>query len=457
MPDISLGLGAYNRGQGVLPEIKCINLFPEQTPTNTRGVALLQRPSLLAWVSAGSGPCRGLYRRAGVISGNVLHVSATSLYKVNTAGTATLVGTIPGTARVSIAGSGTYAVIANDTSGYYTNGSTVTEMTIPDGDGISSVDYLDGYFLFIYAATEQFGWTAIGGITIDALDFASAEQSPDALICLKVLGDEIWLIGQESTEVWVPTGNADLPFQRVSSRVFPKGCINRDTVCVLDNTLFWVGNDHIVYRASDVPTRVSTNSIEERIRNADRTALRAWFFPWDGHLFYALTIGDQGTFVFDVSTGQWCEFASYGRDAWRAHLGAVTDDYVVAGDDASGQIWRLSDDVFLDGTDPISWEATAGVNVNGGRPMCHNLHIDVSKGTATVAQTDHFIEKRHSDDAGRTFTDWSARSLGATGEYKTRVTYRAQGSMRSPGRVIDIRCTSPLRMRISGARINEKY
>jgi hypothetical protein len=457
MTDIALGLGAYNRGNGLLPEVKCINLFAEETRSSSRGVALLQRPALSAFTSAGNGPCRGLYRRAGVLNGDFLHLSGANLYRVTEAGAATLLGEIPGFGRVSIAGSGAYAVIANNTGGYYTDGSTVTALSVPDLSGISSVDYLDGYFLFIYTSTEQFGWTAIGGITIDALDFASAEQSPDALVCLRVLGDEVWLIGKESTEVWVPTGNADLPFQRVNGRVFPKGCINRDTVAVLDNTLFWVGNDHIVYRAAEVPTRVSTNSIEERIRNGDKSTLRAWCFPWDGHLFYALTIGGQGTFVFDVSTGQWCEFTSYNRAVWRAHLGAVTEDYVLAGDDETGQLWKMSDAVFLDGTDPIQWEATAGVAVGGGRPMCHNLHVDISKGTAPVSQTDHYLEKRHSDDGGRTFTDWHANSLGALGEYETRVTYRREGSMRSPGRVIHLRCSSPLPMRITAARINEKF
>ena len=112
--------------------------------------------------------------------------------------------------------------------------------------------------------------------------------------------------------------DADLPFQRSSGRQFSRGCAARDTVVVLDNAVFFLGDDRIVYRAEEAPKRVSTFGIEERLRKCasigDASALS---FTVDGHAFYLLNIPGEGSFAFDVSSGQWAEWQSYGRKTFR--------------------------------------------------------------------------------------------------------------------------------------------
>lgn len=457
MSTIYLGKGAYSRSNGLVPEIKCINQFVETTPTAETGVVLLPRPALDPWLEVGTGPIRALFSEAGVFEGDYVVVSDNNAYRVTSWGLVLDLGDVGGSGNVDIAGSDGYVVVANGYAGYYTTGSTLQEIVFPDDAGMSSVDYIEGYFIFARAQSQAFYWTAIGNITVDPLDFASAERSPDILVAVRVLSDEVWLFGEASVEVWVPTGDGTLPFERVNGRVFDRGCINRATVARLDDSLFWVGSDHVVYRAQGVPGRISTNSIEERIRDADKSNLHAWAFTWDGHLFYALTIDVQGTFVFDALTGQWCEFASYGRSAWRAAFGTSNQELVTVGDDETGQLWRLSSDVFLDGTDPIVIESTGMLAIAGKRYLNSNFAVDVAKGTAAAGVEHNPIEMRYSDDAGRTFSGWKQMSMGKMGEYSKRVIFRQLGQTRPPGRLYHVRMSSPVPYRLTKAVANELF
>lgn len=457
MPAIPLGLNAYNRAAGRLPAVRCVNQYVEPTSVESDGTVLLPRPALAAFATVGDGPIRGLYRQAGTFGGDFLVVSGAELYRVTSAGVATLLGSVPGVARVTIASSGVYAVIATGEGAYSTDGLTVAPIAFPDGAGVTSVDYMNSYFLFSRAGSQAFYWSAVAGITVDALDYASAESTADNLVGLRVIGDELWLFGETTTEVWIPTGNADLAFQRVTGRISPRGCIGRDTIAKLDNTLFFVGNDRIVYRAGDVPQRISTHSIEETLRKGTASDFRAWSFSFDGHTLYVLTAGDLGTFCYDLASQQWCEFKSYGRSSWRAHLGAYNSDFTLCGDDESGALYKLDNDVYLDASDPIERTVTAGVEVSSGRPPNNNFSLQVATGTAAVDVSDHVVELRQSDDLGNTWGNWQSRDLGAIGEHGKRVIWRRRGLMRPPGRVFEIRITSPVAYRLSGATINDEF
>jgi hypothetical protein len=103
----------------------------------------------------------------------------------------------------------------------------------------------------------------------------------------------------------------------------------------IDNALIWVSETaeegRVVYRGGQTtPQRVSTNGIEERLKGT--AALSAFGFVFDGHAFYALRIAGVGTFLYDISTGAWCEWASYGRDNWRVQCaGAAPGGAAAAG------------------------------------------------------------------------------------------------------------------------------
>jgi hypothetical protein len=337
---------------------------------------------------------------------------------------------------VSIAGDGNEMVIANGTGLYRTDGVGLTTIAFPDAAGVSSVAYLGGYLIGSRTGSQKFYWSGIlDGTTWNALSFASAERAPDNLVALTVVGDELWLFGQ-------------------AGRLYSKGCRSKDTVVVADNTAFWVGNDGIVYRGSAIPQRVSDFGIEERIANTAPLALKAWTFTFEGHSFYVLTTVD-GTFAYDISTSEWAEFTSYGRTGWRAHVGAMLPNgTVVAGDDTTGALWKLTRTTLTDNGDAILKLFTAGTPAAGKGFALDNVELDMATGLATTG-LDPVIKMRRSRDGGLTWTNWRPASVGKSGNYGKRVTWRRLGHVAEPGIIMEFRMTDAAPWRISRLRGND--
>jgi hypothetical protein len=459
MTVVPLGVSSFKRTLAHTPEVLLMNMFVESDPTNLIDkIVRLQRPALVPFGNVGNGPIRGMFQEAGIFGGKFIVVSGPQLALVNSDGVKTPVsGEVEGSGRVSIAANKLRTLIATGGKLYMTDGVTLTTVATPDDVPMSAVAEMNGYFLISQTNSQRIYFIPPGATTIDALDFFSAENSADNVVTLKTIGDELWALGESSIEPFSPTGGADLPFARLSGRVYPKGCANRDTAVPLDNSLFWVGSDKIVYRADTVPQRVSDNGIEERLRKADATGFRAWAYALDGHTFYVLTIGTQGTFAFDVSTQTWCQFQTYGRETWRAHLGTQSDgSLIVAGDDTTGQLWRLDPEASTDDGEPIIRELTGAVPVIGKPVRCNNFHVRVSTGHVKPGLIPKLM-LTISDDEGQTWDDWRYIELPPTGVYNFLAAEWGLGLMREPGRVFKLRMTDDCVARISYSRINEAF
>lgn len=148
----------------------------------------------------------------------------------------------------------------------------LSPVAVPDEVGAVSVGFIAGYIIVICAQGEgvngRFYWVKPGEITIDPLNFATAERAPDPVLSVRVVGDQFWLIGTNSTEIWYPTGDADTPFRRVQGRLFDRGVWEGTDAQIKDSVMI-VDSDGVVYQITGGgPQRVSNNSIEERIRKA---------------------------------------------------------------------------------------------------------------------------------------------------------------------------------------------
>jgi hypothetical protein len=150
-------------------------------------------------------------------------------------------------------------------------GSTYAAITTPDNDGIVSVGVIAGYCICVVAQGEgkngRFYWIEPGEIIIDPLNFATAERSPDPVWQVVVVGDQFWLPGSSTNEVWYPSGDGLAPFQRQQGRLFDKGIWEGTIVQVKDDVMA-VGTDGTVYRIGAEPVVVSTPGIAQRLREA---------------------------------------------------------------------------------------------------------------------------------------------------------------------------------------------
>lgn len=447
---IPFGIGAYRRDAGHFAELKCINMFAEKSPTTEGQVALIGRWGLLSSASYGSGPVVAVMWKSGVFNSDLFTLSGVDLYRG-----ATLIGTINGSGPVSFAFSDLELVVTRGQSAWSYDGTDLAEIAFPDGANVRAVAFVAGLFVFVRDESGKFYWSAVlDARTIDALDFATAESSPDPLRDIVVMRGNVFLLGASTIEVWYVTGALDLPFTRVDQRLYPIGVIATGCARELDNTLFLIGHDGLVYRLDEVAQRLSDHGIEERV--GESAAYSTFTIEYQGHKFFCIRL-DQGTWCYDAATGQWCEFASYGRDNFAAQCAVVVERVVYLGDDTAGTVWTFTDTPQDDGA-ALEGRWTAGVRIDGGTQVIDNLQVDANVGWTEFLSgqgADPLIEMRASRDAGATWGNWRSAPLGRQGHYRNRARWTRMGMFDSPGALLEFRITDPSPRRVSGVMANE--
>jgi hypothetical protein len=373
---------------------RMVNLFPEIVPDGGETSGFLNRaPGLDLLVTVGTGPIRGLWTFNGI--GYV--VSGTELYSLTTGYVATLRGTVAGAGPVSMSDNGTQLFIAANGPGYIYNSSTAVFAPITDVDfaGALIVGYLDGYFVFIQPNSQIFWITQLlDGSSVDPLDFASAEGSPDGLVSMIIDHGQIWLFGTNSVEVWYDSGAADFPMTRIQGAFNEIGCAAAFSVAKLDNGIFWLGADArgqgIVYRANGYTgTRVSTHAIEYAIAQYGNISdAIAYTYQQEGHAFYVLTFPTgNATWVYDVSTQAWHERAGFDNGLFMRHRSncqMAFNSQILVGDYVNGNIYAFDLDVYADNGSIQkwlrSWRALPTGQNNLKRTVHHTLQLDAETG-----------------------------------------------------------------------------
>ncbi len=450
MTALAYAKGTYRRLAAGLPELRAVNVFVEAAATSQDGVVIISRPGLSVGSVRGTGPIRALFHQDGTLNGAVFSVSGSEVWGTTSR------GAIAGSGPTSFAASATQVIVTAGGPLYQVDTGPVDAVTFPDNAAVTAVAYLGGYFIAIRDGTQRFYWSALRDASKwDGLDYASAESSPDPLRDVVVVGDVLFLLGAATIEAWVNVNDETLPFTRIEGRNMQRGVRATGCAVELDSALFWIGDDHRVYRSGAVPEGLSDAGIEERI--AASASVSAFTFAYEGHKFFAVRL-DTETLLYDVATREWCEFASFGRGNWRARCAAYVNGQTILGDDETGAVWGLRDASLSDDGQPISKLFTAFQPVQDGSYTLDVIHLDADFGsTPSLAGqgADPLVELRSSRDGGRTWSGWRQASLGKQGQYRARAMWRRFGSFDAPGAMFEIRCTDPVRFRVSAVRANE--
>jgi hypothetical protein len=377
---------------------RMVNLFPEVIPEGGKEAAFLNRaPGLNFLQTVGTGPIRGLW--AHQTNGSDFYVvSGNEFYKLSGLNaTPILLGTVIGAGPVSIADNGTQLFIAANGPSYIYNEVTNVFAAINDPDfvGAKTVAYLDGYFVF-NQPNSQIIWVSqlLNGSSVDPLDFASAEGSPDGVVGLIADHRELWVFGTDSVEVWYNSGAADFPLQRIQGAFNEIGCASAYTIAKMDNGLFWLGTDArgqgIVYRANGYTgVRISTHAIEYAIAQYGNISdAIAYTYQQEGHAFYVLTFpSGNATWVYDVATQAWHERAGFDSGEFMRHRSNCQCNFggnIIVGDFQNGNIYTLDLDVYADNGGIQkwlrSWRALPTGQNNLKRTAQHSLQLDCETG-----------------------------------------------------------------------------
>lgn len=412
------------------PKRRSVNLIP--APIEGAGepvkTAFKDWPGLVEFADLGA-QIRGAINS----NGRRLVVAGSSLLELASGGTSTSLGTIStSTGLVDFAANASQICVTDGANLYVLNRATNTLTTAAGYGGGSRIDVLNEFMFFVDAGTGRVGWTNVGdATTIGALDYATAEESPDNLICPIVSGGELLLIGKSSIEVWRLIGGDEVIVP--SGRSIEVGCDSPMTPRRLDNTVFFIGVDEergqrgVFKIAGSVHQRISNRWVEELINGLDLTDAVGAAFYFEGNAFYTLNIPTLETsLVYDVMSGLWFEAGEWVNGAWQqvrwnVHLSAFNKTLLGGSD---GKLYSLSATTSSNDGDVLR---RCVVMPEIRRPDAKTIRFPELRVICDTGAGGTLMV-RWSDDSGNSWGDWEYISLGEIGNFDHCVSLHAMGS-----------------------------
>lgn len=439
------GISEFQRRRGDFPELSNVNLLAEEIPTEP-GVTLQSRPGLETTdITMGSGPVKELFQIDGVLSNGLFGVSGTKLYNG-----ATELGTVTGTGNISFAGYEDFVFVTAGQSIHSWDSSTFATLTFPDDADVSKIAVGASRLIALRKDTGKFYWSGILNTTIDALNFATAENSPDKLIDLIYLADRLILFGSETVEFWPATGDSDLPYAPLSGATWQVGCKAVGLAQHFNRGFAWITNYNEVCVNS--PENIVSDP-ELQIQISNSSSVEMFTFYVDDNEYLAIRLDDK-TWVYGARTQVWSIFESYDKDNWVCQC--FENGYF--GSDQNGTLLQFSAEAYEDLEGPIERRFEGWVSLMGQPLQIGNIQLRTNPGTTPFLTGDYLnptVELRTSRDGGKTWQKWKSRSLGTQGNYRAKTVWSSMGQFGYPGVLVQVRCSDPVPFRVSNLTYNE--
>lgn len=158
----------------------------------------------------------------------------------------------------------------------------ILQVIVPDDLAVKAVAYIKSFVLVVVAAGQgvngRFFWIRPGATRIEPLDFATAETLPDTCHSVRVIGDQAFFFGPNSTEAWYPTGQEStegttLPFAPSQGQVFTAGVWEGTDVLMNDGVALVDMNGQPWFITPSGANPIGTPGIVERIRQSQMQQL----------------------------------------------------------------------------------------------------------------------------------------------------------------------------------------
>lgn len=332
----------------------------------------------------------------------------------------------------------------------------------------TQVIWVDGFFIFIIKNSNTFYVSEWNSLIVSALDFASAEGSPDTIMAIIALRRQVLIFNGRTCEIFSNTGNASFPFERVEGGFIENGLLAEWSLAKIGGVVAWLGRDESGQGQVNVASgashqRISTHAIEQAIKSyANPEDATAYTYQDGGHNFYVLNFA-EATWVYDFSTKLWHERAYTGTAGLERHRSEFCVFFPnlgvhIVGDYDDSNVYQFDDETKTDNLNMITRKRTFPHVSNGKKSLFHeSLKIDMKvgvglDGAATLQGNDPQGMLKWSDDGGKTWSNEEWASLGKIGEYETEVEFRRLG-MAKISRVYDFTITDPVDVVLMGAEI----
>jgi hypothetical protein len=333
----------------------------------------------------------------------------------------------------------------------FVSGETYEVGTDAFPDTATHVQFMDGFFLWNNPASSgQFVKSAsYDGTDIDALDFATAERSPDELQGILRSDRQLWLVGKDTAEVWFNSGALDFPFEPVPSGFSEWGTPAPYSMTQTSGLSFWLSQNEagqgLVVMANGLQISIiSTPEIAAQIASfTDLTTCYSFTYQKYQHTFVAFTFQtDETTLVYDTTEKAWHTWHSNDLGYHRSTGHTFIYDKHLVGDPITGRIYELDWDVNTDNGEIITRRrVTPTFHAEDKDIRWDVIEIDIKEGVGDATTPDPQMMLRWRDDNG-SWSNWHSRSMGKVGERNKKLRWRRLG--RSSERVFEIQVTDPV-------------
>jgi hypothetical protein len=401
---------------------------------------------------------------------------------------------------------GTYVMSSSQTVGSETM-YALNFSVLPTSDGAFTganvVDIVDNYFIYNYPNTQQWAASNILSPITPALSFASKFTGPDNLVSLIADHGQVYLLGEQTSEVWADVGTFPFPFQRIPGSSSQHGIVAPFSIARVGNSFAYLsknirGQAQVVLMNGYFPQRISTHAVENTLVNAVVSDAVAWTYQQEGHEVYVLSFPTLDlTWAYDVSTGMWHKWLYVDdNNVYHRHRGNCVANFqnmILIGDWEKGIIYELDPNVYTDNgqnirrlrralhlvTDfqreyfeelQIHFQPGVGLQnpnpvfLNSGKVYQSPFIITTNQNYTILLGTDLIIGNtqdatgvspqamlRWSNDGGSTWSNEHWVTIGKEGKYKNRAIWRRLGTARD--RVFEVVVTDPVKAVIVSANL----
>jgi hypothetical protein len=431
---------------------RAMNVFIErqQGEGAKAAASLLRTPGVRLFCALNPGPVRGIYKEP--VTGRVFAVVGYILWEISSLGVGTNRGSValnsnPATINGNGAAGAQLYITSGDIGYCYDLGANTLTIVVASGATVGG--FLDGFFLNLDAATSTFSISEVNdGAVWDPTQVAQRTAAADPWIAMAVVHREIVLMGTESSEFWYNAGASPFPFAPIQGALVQQGIVGSFAWGILNSVLIWVSRSidghAMVHRAESYnAVRLSDHSVEFALdAAADVSDCISFTYQMQGHAFVAFVFaGAEQTWVYDAASGLWHERGYWNSmqfkfEALRYQFHCFAFDKHLVGDRSTGDIYELTDEVATDVDGKgIRWvrRFLGPQNENKwviGDRLELEMQVGVGLATSTGVDADPSIALRISRDSGHTYGNAQSCSIGASGEYSTRVFFLRLGKAR---------------------------
>lgn len=387
-----------------------------------------------------NGVCRGSINW----NGTIYSVMGEDLVSIDEYWNIATIGNVGAGSTVTLDYSFDYLAINSGGKMFLYDGANLTQITDTDLGNIIDFVWIDGYF-----AMTDGEFIIVNDInnpfSINPLKYGSSEASPDPILSLNKVRNELAALNRYTIEFYNNVGGDYFPFQRIDGAQINKGAVGTHASCVVNDVILFVGggfNEQIsVYAGANGSfEKIATSEIDQQLSSYTDDQLSyivCEYKIYNGHVHFMIHLEDK-TMVYDLQASKavgeqiwyYLDSSVNGGVRYRAIHHVFCYNRWNVSDTKTHSIGYLTDYVSTQWGDHIGWEFSTQMLYNEG----NGASFDSLELVATTGRIENGLSPKISTKYSLDGINWSQDhfiSVGARGDTLKRLVWFRQGFMRA--------------------------